>query len=201
MFSFPVADLFFFLSLSLFFFFLFVVTLLPSFPLLRPISRMLCNMVLVICFKDTVMRYRYARWINLVWLIIVYLPLIIIIYYQRKDNRGSQTRKGMSAEGDCFLFLFIFCKRVAHQQENFSSWGEMCVNVETRSQRDPCRSFLSLTYLRIGYLTGSSLSVITDQLFLCLNVCNEYVGILQSSTWVFSLREMKSVSPWVVIFK
>ena len=113
-----------------FFFSYFVVTLLPSFSLLRTISRMLCNMVLVICFKDTVMRYRYARWINLVWLIIVYLPLIIIIYYQRKDNRGSQTRKGMSAEGDFFLFFFF--KRLTHQQEKFCSWGETQANIKTR---------------------------------------------------------------------
>ncbi|KAL9837634.1 uncharacterized protein GJ701_010138 isoform 1-T1 [Geothlypis trichas] len=30
----------------------------PKYMITGPISRMLCNMVLVICFKDTVMRYR-----------------------------------------------------------------------------------------------------------------------------------------------
>lgn len=40
-----------------------VTSLLPHFPR-RPISRMYCNMLLVICSEGTVRGYRYTRWIN-----------------------------------------------------------------------------------------------------------------------------------------
>lgn len=155
-FFFPLLSL-----LSLFFFFL-VVTLLPSFSLLRPISRMLCNMVLVICFKDTVMRYRYARWINLVWLIIVYLPLIIIIYYQRKDNRGSETQKGMSAEGEFlsfwrfFLFVFFFQETGTSARKVYFLERNTARHPRQKETTWPKQYFpFPGTYLRIRSLTGN----------------------------------------------
>lgn len=101
-----------------------MTSLLPHFPL-RPISRMCCNMLLVICFKDTVRGCRYTRWIDLVWLIIVYLPLIIIIYYQRKDNRGSLTEKKMLAAGEVSPETWL------GMEESFlSEWQSICICIQ-----------------------------------------------------------------------
>lgn len=156
--QFLLLTFYFFFFYFLYFFFL--VTLLPSFSLLRPISRMLCNMVLVICFKDTVMRYRYARWINLVWLIIVYLPLIIIIYYQRKDNRGSQTRRGMSAEGEFLSFLvfffFLFQETGTSARKVFFLERNTAKHPRQEETTWPREYFpFPGTYLRIRSLTGN----------------------------------------------
>lgn len=110
----------------------------PVFPL-RPISRMCGNMVPVICFRDPGRGRRSTRWTNLVWLIIVYLPLIIIIYYQAKDNRGSLTSKELLAAGKlgvvlCFCFFLVTLLRTAQ----VFVVGEKKIRQTGRQTRDRC---------------------------------------------------------------